>query len=66
MWLGLTETSLSLPPSLLPPGQATLVLQAAQAVMTHVSQVEVLAANSQRISGLNALGVIWGICTCRV
>lgn len=46
MWLGLTETSLSLPPSLLPPGQATLVLQAAQAVMTHVSQ---------HIIGLNVL-----------
>lgn len=53
--MGLTETSLSLPPSLLPPGQATLILQAAQAVVTHVSQVEVLAANSQHIIGLNVL-----------
>lgn len=57
MWFGLRGTFLSLPLSLsvLPPGQATLVLQAAQAVITHVSQVEVLAANSQHIIGLNVL-----------
>lgn len=54
-WASQKHLSPSLPPSLLPPGQATLILQAAQAVVTHVSQVEVLAANSQHIIGLNVL-----------
>ena len=59
------SVSLSLSP--LPPGPATLVLQAAQAVMTQecfTGSGEVLAANSQHIIGLSVLIPEVSFCAC--